>query len=62
MRFQRSSSGPNADSADFSVDFMKKLNPVATVISSGDKESHAHPRAEAVGYAGRYSRGTRRRW
>ena len=46
-------------SADFSVDFMKKLNPFATVISSGDNESHAHPRAEAVGCAGRYSRGTR---
>lgn len=46
-------------SADFTVDFMKRLTPFATVISSGDNESYAHPRAEAVGCAGRYSRGVR---
>ena len=46
-------------SADFTVDFMKLLKPYATVISSGDNESHAHPRADAVGCAGKYSRGTR---
>ncbi len=46
-------------SADFSVDFMQQLRPFATVISSGDNESYAHPRAEAIGCAGRYSRGTR---
>jgi beta-lactamase superfamily II metal-dependent hydrolase len=46
-------------SADFSVDYMRRLRPFATVISSGDNESYAHPRAEAVGCAGRYSRGTR---
>ena len=46
-------------SADFTVDFMKRLRPFATVISSGDNESYAHPRAEAVGCAGRYSRGIR---
>lgn len=46
-------------SADFTVDFMRRLLPYATVISSGDNESHAHPRAEAIGCAGRYSRGVR---
>ena len=46
-------------SADFSVDFMRQLSPYATVISSGDNESYAHPRADAIGCAGKYSRGTR---
>lgn len=46
-------------SDDFSVDFMKLVNPYATVISSGDNESFAHPRADAIGCAGRYSRGER---
>lgn len=46
-------------SADFTVEFMDRMSPFATVISSGDNESYAHPRAEAVGCAGRYSRGTR---
>jgi hypothetical protein len=44
-------------SSDFRVDFMKAISPFATVISSGDNESYAHPRADAVGAAGRYSRG-----
>lgn len=46
-------------SADFSLEFMRRLAPYATVISSGDNESYAHPRAEAIGCAGRYSRGSR---
>ena len=46
-------------SSDFTVDFMKKMKPFVTVISSGDNESHAHPRADAIGCAGRYSRGIR---
>lgn len=46
-------------SADFTVEFMDHVSPFATVISSGDNESYAHPRAEAVGCAGRYSRGER---
>ena len=45
--------------ADFTVDFMRRLLPYATVISSGDNESYAHPRAEALGCAGKYSRGER---
>lgn len=46
-------------SADFTVNFMQRLQPYATVISSGDNESHAHPRADAIGCAGKYSRGAR---
>lgn len=43
--------------SDFSVKFMKKIKPYATVISSGDNESYAHPRADAIGCAGKYSKG-----
>lgn len=46
-------------SQDFSLDFIAKVNPFATVISSGDNESYSHPRADAVGCAGRFSRGTK---
>ena len=46
-------------SSDFSVDFMAKLNPYATVISSGDNEGFSHPRADAIGCAGKYARGVR---
>lgn len=46
-------------SGDFKEEFMELTKPYATVISSGDNESHAHPRADAVGCAGKYSRGRR---
>jgi beta-lactamase superfamily II metal-dependent hydrolase len=46
-------------SSDFTEDFMKRVNPYATVISSGDNEGHAHPRADAIGCAGRYSKSRR---
>ena len=46
-------------SSDFSVQFMQKVNPYATVISSGDNEGFSHPRAEALGCAGKYTRGER---
>ena len=46
-------------SSEFTVDFMDKVKPFATVISSGDNESYSHPRADALGCAGRYSRGVR---
>ncbi len=46
-------------SSDFTEIFMQKVNPLATVISSGDNESFSHPRADAIGCAGRYSRGAR---
>lgn len=46
-------------SSDFSEMFMNLLNPYATVISSGDNEGHAHPRADAIGCAGKYSKSIR---
>jgi beta-lactamase superfamily II metal-dependent hydrolase len=45
--------------ADLSTKFLAALNPVATVISSGDDEPHSHPRADALGATGLHSRGTR---
>ena len=46
-------------SADFSIDFLKVLNPIATIISSGDEEPHCHPRPDTLGTIGKYSRGER---
>lgn len=46
-------------SADFYSPFLEALNPAATVISSGDDESHAHPRADALGAIGKRSCGFR---
>jgi beta-lactamase superfamily II metal-dependent hydrolase len=46
-------------SSDFTEDFMQRVNPYATVISSGDNETHAHPRADAIGCAGKYSKSRR---
>lgn len=46
-------------SSDFSEKFMELVNPYATVISSGDNEGHAHPRADAIGCAGKYSKSKR---
>jgi len=46
-------------SSDFTIDFLKKLKPYATIISSGDNESYSHPRADAIGCSGKYSRGSR---
>ncbi|RSK47465.1 hypothetical protein EI291_14485 [Hymenobacter rigui] len=46
-------------SSEFTEDFMALMNPLATVISSGDNESYAHPRADAIGCAGKYSRSKR---
>ncbi len=45
--------------SEFSVPFMAAVNPYATVISSGDNETYSHPRADAIGCAGRYSKGER---
>lgn len=39
--------------------FLKGFNSIATVISSGDKESHSHPRPDALGLFGKMSRGLR---
>lgn len=46
-------------SSDFTEKFMQLINPYATVISSGDNESFSHPRADAIGCAGRYAKGPR---
>ena len=43
----------------FSESFLKSLNSIATVISSGDKEKYGHPRPDALGSFGKYSRGIR---
>jgi beta-lactamase superfamily II metal-dependent hydrolase len=45
--------------SEFTVPFMKAVEPYATVFSSGDNENYAHPRADALGCAGRYTRGKR---
>ena len=46
-------------SADFSSEFLQVLNPIATIISSGDEEPHCHPRPDTLGTIGKYSRGAR---
>lgn len=46
-------------SSDFTSEFMDALNPIATVISSGDEEPHCHPRPDTLGTIGKYSRGLR---
>lgn len=43
----------------FSETFLRCLNPLATVISSGDEENYGHPRPDALGAFGKYSRGGR---
>jgi hypothetical protein len=50
---------PHHGSADFSPDFLEKVRPVVTVVSSGDENErveYIHPRATLVGALGRYSR------
>ena len=46
-------------SADFSDVFVRALNPLVTVISSGDDEPHAHPRPDTLGAIGKHGRGSR---
>lgn len=46
-------------SADFTSEFMRALNPLATIVSSGDNESHVHPRPDTLGTIGKHSRGER---
>lgn len=45
--------------SDILDSFLFTYNPIATVISSGDNESHSHPRPDALGAFGRSSRGNR---
>jgi beta-lactamase superfamily II metal-dependent hydrolase len=46
-------------SPDFTELFMEAVNPIVTVVSSGDEESYAHPRPDTLGAIGRYGRGMR---
>lgn len=46
-------------SPDFTHEFLKVLNPIATIISSGDEEPHCHPRPDTLGTIGKHSRGER---
>ena len=46
-------------SADFTDLFLRAVNAAATVVSSGDEESHAHPRSDTLGAIGRRGRGWR---
>jgi beta-lactamase superfamily II metal-dependent hydrolase len=46
-------------SADFTDVFLGSINAAATVISSGDEESHAHPRSDTLGAVGLAGRGWR---
>lgn len=46
-------------SHNFMDDFLSFFNPVATIISSGDNETHTHPRPDTLGAIGKNSRGKR---
>jgi len=46
-------------SADFTSEFLRVLNPIVTIISSGDEEPHVHPRPDTLGTIGKFSRGER---
>lgn len=43
----------------FSESFLRAINAIVTVVSSGDDESYAHPRPDALGSFGKYGRGIR---
>jgi hypothetical protein len=42
-------------SEDISATFLSAMSPLATLISSGDNERHAHPRAKMMGLTGALS-------
>jgi hypothetical protein len=44
-------------SSDFLVDFLKVVNPHASVFSSGEGRPHNHPLPDALGAVCRHSRG-----
>lgn len=46
-------------SADTLLSLVRSIHPLATVISSGDDEPYAHPRADALGAIAKSSRGDR---
>lgn len=48
--------GCHHGSEDVSWKFLQATDPVAVMISSGDNESHAHPRAKVLGWSGAFAR------
>lgn len=44
-------------SSDYLVDYLKKVRPMANVVSSGDNKSFDHPMSDAVGASCRHTRG-----
>lgn len=46
-------------SADVTDEFVEAVEPFAFVVSSGDEESHVHPRPEILGLLGKKGRGNR---
>jgi beta-lactamase superfamily II metal-dependent hydrolase len=46
-------------SADVTDEFLDAVNPFAFVVSSGDNETHVHPRPEVLGLLGKKGRGSR---
>ena len=46
-------------SADVTDEFLEAVNPFGFVLSSGDEESHVHPRPEILGLLGKQGRGER---
>lgn len=46
-------------SADVLPVFLRSTNPIATIVSSGDDEPHAHPRPDTLGMIGKFGRGSR---
>jgi superfamily II DNA/RNA helicase len=44
-------------SADVTDEFLQAVEPFAFVVSSGDAESHVHPRPDLLGRLGRHGRG-----
>ena len=46
-------------SSDITNEFLQAINPIATVISSGNEESFFHPRPDTLGAIGKYGRGDR---
>lgn len=46
-------------SADVTDEFLQAVNPFGVVVSSGDQESHVHPRPEVLGLLGKRGRGSR---
>jgi len=46
-------------SADVTDEFLEATEPLAFVVSSGDEESHVHPRPDLLGLLGKKGRGNR---